>query len=300
MSEPATAPSVSVPKQGAHLVLLGTVAGPVLHPRRMMSSQAVVVDGAVYLFDCGYGALTRFAASGLRLSDVRAIFITHHHSDHNADYVNLIHLAWIQGMTRKLPVFGPPPIQRIHNAALDFHHEDFDIRIRATGRTPPAECFAVQEISTPGVVFEDENVRVSSALVDHPPFAHAFGFRVDARARSQDRSIVLSGDTAPCEALVELAKGADLLLHEAMYEPGIDAMLASRPYVPPGLRSFLVNGHTSAQDCGRIAHRAGVKTLALTHLLPSDDGLVSDEIWAREAAIHFGGSVIVGHDLMVL
>lgn len=295
MSEPAP-PGMSVPKKGAHLVLLGTVAGPVLHPRRMMSSQAVVVDGAVYLFDCGYGAITRFAASGLRLADVRAIFITHHHSDHNADYVNLIHLAWIQGMSRKLPVFGPPPMQRIHAAAIDFHREDFDIRIRATGRTPPAECFAVQEISAPGVVFEDENVRVTSALVDHPPFAHAFGFRVDA----DKRSIVLSGDTAPCEALVQLATGADVLLHEAMYEPGIDAMFASRPYVPPGLRSFLVKGHTSAEDCGRIAQRAGVKTLALTHLLPSDDDLVSDDVWAREAARHFGGAIIVGHDLMVL
>jgi ribonuclease BN (tRNA processing enzyme) len=296
MSEPAARPGVSVPKEGAHLVLLGTAAGPVLHPRRMMSSQAVVVDGAVYLFDCGYGALTRFAASGLRLADVRAIFITHHHSDHNSDYVNLIHLAWIQGMTRKLPVFGPPPMQRIHNAAIDFHREDFDIRIRATGRIPPTECFVVQDISAPSVVFEDENVRVSSALVDHPPFEHAFGFRVDAKARS----IVLSGDTAPCEALVELAKGADLLLHEAMFEPGIDAMLASRPYVPSGLRSFLVNGHTSAEDCGRIARRAGVKKLVLTHLLPSDEGLVSDDIWAREVAKHFSGAIIVGQDLMVL
>ncbi|MFN3892545.1 MAG: MBL fold metallo-hydrolase [Beijerinckiaceae bacterium] len=286
----------SVPDHGAHLVLLGTVAGPVLHPLRMMSSQAVVADGAIYLFDCGYGALTRFAAAGLRLADVRAVFITHHHSDHNADYANIIHLAWIQGMTRSMPVFGPPPMRRIHNAAIEFHHEDFDIRIRATGRTPPSECFSVSEISSAGVVFEDENVCVSAALVDHPPFAHAFGFRVDAK----HRSIVMSGDTAPCEALVELATGADLLLHEAMYEPGIDAMLAARPYVPPGLRSFLVNGHTSAQDCGRIAARAGVKTLALTHLLPSDEGLVTEDIWRDEARRHFSGRIVVGQDLMVL
>jgi ribonuclease BN (tRNA processing enzyme) len=285
-----------VPASGTHLVLLGTVAGPVLHPRRMMASQAVVVDGAVYLFDCGYGAVTRLAAAGLRLADIRAVFITHHHSDHNADYANLIHLAWIQGLNRTLPVFGPPPMEKIHRAAIDFHGEDFDIRIRATGRTPPLECFSVNEIVAPGAVFEDENVRVTSALVDHPPFAHAFGFRVD----SKDRSIVLSGDTAPCESLVDLARGADLLLHEAMYEPGIDAMLASRPYVPPGLRAFLVGGHTSAQDCGRIAARAGVKTLALTHLLPSDEGLVSDDTWRDEARRHFGGEIVVGQDLMVL
>lgn len=286
----------SVPGHGAHLVLLGTVAGPVLHARRMMSSQAVVVNGAVYLFDCGYGAITRFAAAGLRLADVRAIFITHHHSDHNADYPNVVHLAWIQGMTRNMPVFGPPPMRRIHEAAIAFHHEDFDIRIRATGRTAPADCFTVSEISHAGVVFQDENVRVTAALVDHPPFAHAFGYRVD----SKDRSIVLSGDTAPCESMVELARGADLLLHEAMYDPGIDAMLAARPYVPPGLRSFLVNGHTSAEDCGRIAARAGVKTLALTHLLPSDEGLVGEDVWLREAARLFSGRIVVGQDLMVL
>ena len=296
MVEPASAPGVSVPKQGTQLVLLGTVAGPVLHPRRMMSSQAVVVDGAVYLFDCGYGALTRFAAAGLRLADVRAIFITHHHSDHNADYPNVIHLAWIQGLTRNVPIFGPPPMQRIHDAAVEFHHEDFNIRIRATGRTPPSECFTINEISQGGVVFEDENVRVTSALVDHPPFEHAFAFRVD----SKDRAVVISGDTAYCPAMIDLARGADLLLHEAMHEPGIDAMLAARPYVPPGLRNFLVNGHTSAEDCGRIASQAGVRTLALTHLLPSDDGLVSDDVWINEASRHFDGKIIVTQDLMIL
>jgi ribonuclease BN (tRNA processing enzyme) len=286
----------SVPKRGTHLVLLGTVAGPVLHPRRMMSSQAVVVDGAVYLFDCGYGAIMRLAAAGLRLADIRAVFITHHHSDHNADYANLVHLAWIQGMTRNLPVYGPPPMRRIHGAGLDFHAEDFDIRIRATGRAPPSESFVVSEVVQAGVVFEDEHVRVASALVEHPPFAHAFGYRID----SKDRSIVISGDTAPCDAMVELARGADLLLHEAMFEPGIDAMLSSRPYVPPGLRAFLVGGHTSAEDCGRIAARAEVGTLALTHLLPSDEGLVSAEVWKSEASRHFSGPVVVGEDLMIL
>ena len=261
-------PALRVPDKGTHLVLLGTVAGPVLHPTRMMTAQALVVDGAVYMFDCGYGAITRFAATNLRFADMRALFITHHHSDHNADYANLIHLAWIQGMTRKVDVIAPPPMQRIH----------------------------VREITEGGLVFQDDLIKVRAVLVKHPPFQYAFGFRID----TADRSIVLSGDTSPCEALVELAKGADLLLHEAMYEPGIDSMLAQRPYVPPGLRSFLVDGHSSAQDCGHMATQAGVKKLALTHLLPSDDGLVSEDLWRSEAARHFAGEIIIGRDLMVL
>ncbi len=291
-----SASTLGIPNTGTHLVLLGTVAGPVLHPTRMMASNALVVDGAVYIFDCGYGAITRFAATGLRFADMRAVFITHHHSDHNADYANLIHLAWIQGMTRQVKVIGPPPISRIHNAAIEFHSEDFDIRIRATGRKPPSDSFYVTEISKPGLIFEDEHVRVTCALVNHPPFKHAFAFRID----TADRSIVLSGDTSPSQTLVELAKGANLLVHEAMYEPGIDAMLAQRPYIPPGLRDFLVGGHTNAQDCGRIAARAGVDTLALTHLLPSDDQLVPDDVWRAEVAQHYTGNIIIGRDLMVL
>jgi ribonuclease BN (tRNA processing enzyme) len=288
--------SICVPDKGTHLVLLGTVAGPVLHPSRMMTSNALIVDGAVYIFDCGYGAITRFAATNLRLADIRAIFITHHHSDHNADYANLLHLTWIQGMTRKVEVIGPPPMEKIHQAAVAFHDEDFDIRIRATGRKPPAESFTVKEITRAGLIFQDDHIRVTAALVNHPPFQYAFAFRID----TPDRSIVLSGDTAPCEALVDLSRGADLLVHEAMYEPGIDAMLANRPYVPLGLRDFLVGGHTSAEDCGRIAKQAGVATLALTHLLPSEEQLVAEDIWRQEAARHYSGNIIIGRDLMLL
>jgi ribonuclease BN (tRNA processing enzyme) len=97
-----------------------------------------------------------------------------------------------------------------------------------------------------------------------------------------------------------LAEGADVLVHEAMYVPGIDAMLAKRPYVPPKLRQFLVDGHTSAEDAGRIAAGAGVGTLVLSHLLPGDQPEVTDEIWAAEAAKHFDGTIVVGRDLMLL
>lgn len=281
------------PANQTQLVLLGTMAGPIVDAHRAMAGAAVVTSEGVYLFDCGYGVVGRLHAAGLRLSDVRAIFFTHHHSDHNADYPSLIHLAWIQGLKRKIHVLGPPPTTKIHAAALAFNAEDIDIRVRATGRTPPDRDFEVAEITGPGLVYQDEAARVSAVRVDHPPFAHAFGFRIEAGGRS----IVISGDTAPCDALIEAARGADILVHEAMHEPGIDAMLARRPYVPPGLRAFLAQGHTSARDCGRIAARAGVGALVLTHLLPAD---APDEVWLAEATIHYAGPVIVGRDLMVL
>jgi ribonuclease BN (tRNA processing enzyme) len=283
-------------RQGTKLVLLGTMAGPVLAPNRMMASQAIFVDGRGYLVDCGYGTIERMTQLGIRPPQIESVYITHHHSDHNADYANLIHLAWIQGIPGEIRVYGPPPMGAINTAAIAVHKEDVDIRIRATGRKPMEAHIKVQEITGPGVVHQDDRVKVTAALVDHPPLPHAFGFRFDAR----DRSIVFSGDTRPSPNLVQLAKGADVLVHEAMYVPGIDRMLAKRPYVPPRLKQFLMEGHTTAEDCGRIATEAGVKTLVLSHLLPGDDPELAEEVWRAEAAKHFRGEIVVARDLMVL
>jgi ribonuclease BN (tRNA processing enzyme) len=283
-------------RQGTKLVLLGTMAGPVLATNRMMASQAVFVDGRGYLVDCGYGTIERLTKLGIRPPQIETVFITHHHSDHNADYANLVHLAWIQGIPSEIRVYGPPPMSAINAAAIAVQKEDVDIRIKATGRKPMEALIRVEEITRPGVVHQDDRVKVTAALVDHAPFQHAFGFRFDTR----DRSIVISGDTKPTPNLVQLAKGADVLVHEAMYVPGIDRMLAKRPYVPPRLKQFLMEGHTSAEDCGRIAAEAGVKTLVLSHLLPGDDPELGDDVWRAEAAKHFRGEIVVGRDLMII
>ena len=111
--------------------------------------------------------------------------------------------------------------------------------------------------------------------------------------------LVVSQDLRPDLASRALAKGADVLVHEAMYVPGIDQMLAKRPYVPPNLRNFLLQGHTTAEDAGRVADEAGVKTLVLSHLLPGDEP-IGDAVWAAEARKHFRGEIVVGRDKMVL
>lgn len=282
-------------QSGTKLVLLGTMAGPVLHPGRAMTSQIVFVDGRGFLVDCGYGAIGRMTEMGIRLSELQQVYFTHHHSDHTADYPALTNLAWIIGIKDKLKVFGPQHIQKMHDAALAVFSEDSDIRIKATGRLPVARSFEVTEIAKAGVVFQDDKVKITAAMVDHQPFEVAMAYRFD----TANRSIVISGDTAPSDALVKLAQGADVLVHEAMYKPAIDAMLAKRPYVPPNLKKFLEQGHTTAEDAGQIAARAGVKTLVLSHLLPGDEP-ISDEVWRSEAAKHFKGDIVVGKDKMVI
>ncbi|MFZ4289115.1 MBL fold metallo-hydrolase [Variovorax sp. HJSM1_2] len=280
---------------GTRLVLLGTMAGPVLHPSRMMSSQAVFVNGRGFLVDCGYGTIARMTEMGMRLGELSHILVTHHHSDHTADYPALLNLAWILGIKGQLGIYGPPPMLKMHQAALAVFEEDTDIRIAATRREPVAKSFQVREVSSPGLVHEDSSVKITAALADHAPFEVALAYRFD----TAERSIVISGDTAQSDAVARLARGADVLVHEAMYEPSIEQMLAKRPYVPPTLREFLRKGHTSAEDAGRVAAQAGVKTLVLSHLLPGDEP-VADSVWIDQASKHFKGEIIVGRDKMVL
>ncbi|MEN9627059.1 MAG: hypothetical protein RJA10_285, partial [Pseudomonadota bacterium] len=148
---PARAQSPDL-RKGTHLVLLGTMAGPVLHPARAMASQALFVDGRGYLVDCGYGTIERMTSLGIRPPEMAGVFITHHHSDHNADYASLVNMAWILGLRAPMRVIGPPPMQRIHDAAIALQREDIDIRIRATGREPIEKSFVVTEVTGPGPV----------------------------------------------------------------------------------------------------------------------------------------------------
>jgi ribonuclease BN (tRNA processing enzyme) len=134
---------------------------------------------------------------------------------------------------------------------------------------------------------------VTAALVDHPPVTPALAYRID----TPTRSIVVSGDTAYSENLVRLATGADVLVHEALYPPAVDRLVATVPNAPDLKRSILSH-HTSATDAGRLAAAAGVKTLVLSHLVPAEDPEVTDQDWIDAARTHFRGSVIVGSDLL--
>jgi ribonuclease BN (tRNA processing enzyme) len=153
----------------------------------------------------------------------------------------------------------------------------------------------VHELTRAGTVMQDDHVKVTAALVSHPPVVPSFAYRFD----TADRSIVISGDTAPSDNLIALARGADILVHEVLYVPAVDRLVASVPNAST-LKKHIVESHTSAEDCGRIAQAAGVKTLVLSHFVPAEDPLVTDEMWLEAARTHFRGQVILGKDLMEL
>ena len=280
---------------GTRLILLGTGGGP--RPRKASSgsAQVIVCNNTAYVVDCGDGVARQLATAGVPLATLRHVFITHQHSDHTADYGNLILLAWTAGLAARVDAWGPPPLQKMTALFLEMNASDIDTRIANEGRVPLAPLWHVHELREGGAVMADDNLRVTSALVDHPPVVPAFGYRFDAR----DRSIAISGDTAPTDSVVTLARGADVLVHEALYLPAVDRIVASVPNAST-LKKHLIDSHTSAEDCGRVAQAAGVKTLVLSHLVPPDDPEVSEQAWRDAARKHFRGRVIVGRDLLVL
>jgi len=293
------APRLSRPtraRAASRLIMLGTAGGPRPRATRAASAQAIVVGNTAYVVDCGDGVARQLVLAGVPLRAVRHVFITHHHSDHNAGYGNLILLAWAAGLRTRLDSWGPAPLARMTDLVFEMNAADIAARTPDEIRVPLRPLVHAHELREGGVVLEDENGRVTAALVHHPPFVRAFGYRFDM----PDRSIVFSGDTTRSDSLAKLAHNADVLVHEALYdEAAVERLVASVPNATDLKRSILAH-HTTAEDVGRVAAAAGVRMLVLSHLIPAEDPEVTEEMWISAARRHFDGRIVVAKDLMEL
>ncbi len=287
--------------KGTKLVMLGTGAGPtpmVPSRSRFMTSHVMLSNGAAYVLDFGLGVTNEFARTGIEFGAVRAGFITHHHPDHNIEYGPFLIVGWINGLKLGVKAYGPPPLKQMTSGFLeawrqtvDFWAEDF--------KMTPLYHIEVTEVAKAGPVMQDENVKVSAVIVNHPPVKPALGYRFDFA----DRSIAFSGDTTPVEAVAQLAKGADVLVHEAMYVPAVRSYIRAeiargQPIEFDPFMAHMIADHSPVEAVGRIAQEAGVGTLVLSHFTP-DHG-VADAIWRAEAAKAFKGRIVLAQDLMVI
>jgi ribonuclease BN (tRNA processing enzyme) len=276
------------------LVLLGTAGGPTPKAKAAAPAQAIVVGDRLYLVDCGDGVARQLALAKLPVRDLRAVFITHQHSDHNAGYGPLFLLGWPAGLSKPVDAYGPPPLAAMTTQLLEAYRFDIELRMRDEGRPALAPLIRPHEITAGGAVFEDDRVRVTAARNDHPPIEHSFAYRFD----TADRSIVISGDTRYSAAVVALARGADVLVHEV-----VSREFWERPGAPqaPDVVRHILASHTDAADVGRVAAAAGVGTVVLSHYVPTEGpGAPTDEQWIAGVRRHFTGRIIAGRDLMEL
>ena len=278
------------PSEITQVVLLGT-GTPNAEPDRWGSSVAVVVNGTPYLVDAGAGVVRRASAAfaggvqGLDVKRLATLFLTHLHSDHTVGLPDLIYSPWVLGRESPLRIFGPAGTEAMTFHLTEAYKGDVEVRIDGLEpANPTGHRVETQEVQA-GLVYEDENVKVTAFEVVHGSWPQAFGYRFE----TPDRVVVISGDTAPTEAIVEFCRGCDILIHEVYSQAGFDGRIQE-------WQRYHAASHTSAPELGRIATRAGAKLLVLTHQLLW--GATPDELVA-EVRSTFDGPVVYGKDLDV-
>ncbi len=268
------------------VTLLGT-GSPIPDANRAGPSTLVRAGGQTFLIDCGRGVQQRMTAAGAGANGLAALLLTHLHSDHIADLGDLIISRWVTTFTPDqppFPIIGPPGTAEVVDATLKAFGFDIGYRIAHHDdltSPPPVE---VHEY-TDGVVWDHDGVTITAAPTDHRPVAPTIGFRVE----HADASVVLAGDTVPCESLDKLAAGAGALVHTVIRKDLIDALPMQR------LRD-ICDYHSSVEEAAATAARAGVGILILTHYVPAIEPGQEDE-WRALAASAFDRQIELGDDL---
>ena len=275
------------------LVLLGTRGGPFPTAYGATpSANLLVYRGVPYIIDTGYGVTSKLLRAGVSLDNLSNIFITHHHSDHNLELGPLIYNAWVAGLRSALDVYGPLGLRALLTAYWQSLAYDLAIRVADEGRPELPALVSTHEFSDE-LVMESGDMRVSALRNYHPPVAESYSLKFEFGGKK----VVFSGDTAYFPPLAEFAAGADYLVHEVFYPGAVAAMLKDRPNAPL-LGASIRSHHTSPEDVGRIAAKAKVGTLVLTHFVPADERLVSPRMWTDAVRKTFSGRIVVGKDMM--
>ena len=276
------------------LVLLGT-GTPNADPERSGPATAVVVDDQVYLFDAGPGIVRRAAQAArdreipaLRASNLKRVFLTHLHSDHTTGLPDLLLAPWVLDRSDPLHVYGPPGTRSMMAAIHTAWSRDIDARLNGLeprGANPEAHRAVPHEIG-PGIVYEDDLVRIVALGVNHGSFERPLGYSI----QGPDRTIVMSGDTAPSESIIEACNPCDLLVHEVYTAEGLHIRT-------PDWQAYHSRVHTSTVQLAEIANRTRPGLLVLYHHLmwgTDAEGLVRE---IRAAG--YSGPLASGSDLDV-
>lgn len=279
----------SVPK--TQVVLLGT-GTPNADPERSGPATAIVVNDTPYLVDFGPGLVRRAAAAygngvtGLAVNKLNLAFATHLHSDHTVGLSDLLFTPWVLDRKDPLQVYGPRGVRAMIKHIQRAYAADIQIRLHGGEPSNKTGWQAIAHEIKPGVVYKDQNVTVIAFRVKHGRWKEAFGYRFV----TPDRTIVISGDCAPSEAIIEQCNGCDVLVHEVYSQAGFQKR-------PPAWQQYHSRYHTSTVELATIAAKAKPGLLVLTHQLfwGTSEADMLREI--REAG--YQGKVASGRDLAV-
>lgn len=290
-------------KEEMKVVMLGTgTPNPI--PERSGPSVAIVIGDDSYLIDAGPGLVrraeeaNRLGVKALEAHNLKRVFLTHLHSDHTAGLPDVIFTSWVLERDEALQVYGPRGTKNMCDHLMKAYELDIDARMNGLEQAiPEGIVVKAKEHAGEGLVYQDEKVRVEAFLVDHQPF-EAYGYKFI----TEDKTIVISGDTIPSQNLIDHAKGCDILIHEVYSAQGVKRR-------DPKWYKYHTSVHTSSIELGEIAKEVQPKKLVLYHQLfmnlPYEDGTIlteheREEQMIREIQENYNGQVISAKDLDIV
>ncbi|MDR3509477.1 MAG: MBL fold metallo-hydrolase [Caulobacteraceae bacterium] len=294
----------------ARLVMLGTGAGPTIRKSRAGPASLLVVDGRVYLIDAGEGVLRQMAVAGFKAMDVDRVFLTHLHFDHTADLASFMAFDWAGLRERPVDIYGPPGTSALTRAGLDyFAISEAIFSQELVVKQPMSALFRAHDldVTKPTVIYQDDKVRVLAVENSHystlrmPPQAYGAVRSYAYRFETPDRVVVFTGDTGPSEGLEQLAKGADILVSEVIDVDKTVDLVRHQWSAPDSALAPLIDHmtkeHFRPEDIGRLAARAGVKMVVLTHFAPGTDDETDPSPYTNGVRRYFSGPVVAARDL---
>lgn len=287
------------------IIFCGT-GSPQFQPDRGQPCTAIVADEKLFVFDTGQGAAQGLQSAAVPFHSLEAVFLTHLHSDHMSGLGDVLHNSWLYGRQQQVEIVGPPGTERLRDGVAESFAADLDERWNTlgseyseadtsmgTGRDVLVDSDALR------LVYEQDGIRISAFRVEHPNWAHAYGYKFEY----QGKAIVISGDTRYAPNLIRHAQDVDILIHEAL---NVDMMQtisgALRKHgggIDPERMNLIISVHTPTDELAKLATEAEVDHLVLTHLIPPipANGFVEAEFTAGMDKL-YEGDITVARDGM--
>ncbi len=293
---------------GTTLITLGTGGGPLPRADRAQSSNLLIVNGTLYLIDAGGGVTRRIVQSGYDFRKVGKIFITHAHSDHSAGLATLLVSEWEYQRAEPIDIYGSG-VEALVKGAIDYLTPNAEIRWSEGKQRPMAGTFHGHDVA-PGLVYQDANVKVTAVENTHfhfqpgsPPYGKYKSYSY--RFETSDRVVFFTGDTGPADAVVDLAKGADLYVTETTSPDDVidlfkknGAWQAKTPAEQEGFVRHMHEEHVTPEDIGKMAAKAGVKAVVMSHLGPTINANDDYQRYVDTAKKYYSGPITLAKDLM--
>ena len=312
LAQPSASPAIpdALSTEGARVTLLGTGGGPAAKRTRSQPASLLQVGDKAYLIDAGDGVLRQLATAGVQPNTIDAVFITHLHFDHTAGLPAFMALDWMGRRRAPVAIYGPPGTQDFVRDATTLFQSSVDIFSEQQPHLPPFESlFQAHDIAIdePTEIYRDSVIRITAVANSHystmqqPQRSYGVDRSYSYRIETGRRSIVFTGDTGPSAAVERLARGADVLVSEVIDLPAIVKLLRQRGVATSldqtKLIAHMAKEHLTPEEVGKLATRAGVKKVVLTHFAePSDDDGDRQSIVAAVRK-EFAGEVVAGRDL---